>query len=49
MRKGTWDIGVVKVIKSERNQAIALALGGKCRKQWRWQINSRSCSPWECQ
>jgi len=28
----TWDIGVWKVIKGEINQAIALAMGGKCRK-----------------
>jgi hypothetical protein len=34
MSKGTWDIGVVKVIKRERNQAIALTLEGKCRKEW---------------
>jgi len=33
MSKRTWDTGVVKVIKRERNQAIALALGRKCRKQ----------------
>ena len=32
MSKRTWDNGVVKVIKRERNQAIALALEGKCRK-----------------
>ena len=30
--KRTWDIGVVEVIKRGRNQAIAIALGGKCRK-----------------
>jgi ribulose bisphosphate carboxylase small subunit len=33
MSKGTWDIGVVKVIKREK-QAGALAMGRKCRKQW---------------
>jgi BRCT domain type II-containing protein len=32
MSKRTWDTGVVKVIKRERKQAIALSLGGKCRK-----------------
>jgi len=32
MSKRTWDIGVVKVIKRERSQAIALGLGRKCRK-----------------
>jgi hypothetical protein len=32
MSKRTWDIGVAKVIKRERKQAIALALGGKSRK-----------------
>jgi len=32
MSKRTWDNGVVKVIKRERNQAIALAVGRKCRK-----------------
>jgi len=32
MSKRTWGIAVVKVIKRERNQAIALALGGKCQK-----------------
>jgi hypothetical protein len=32
MSKRTWDIGFNKVTKRERKQAIALALGGKCRK-----------------
>jgi hypothetical protein len=32
MSKRTWDTGVMKVIKRERNQAIELALGGKCQK-----------------
>jgi hypothetical protein len=32
MSKRTWDTGVMKVIKKERNQAIALAMGRKCRK-----------------
>jgi len=32
MWKRTWDIGVVKVVKREINQAIALAVGRKCRK-----------------
>ena len=32
MSKRAWDNGAVKVIKRERNQAIALALGRKCRK-----------------
>jgi hypothetical protein len=32
MSERTWDIGVMKVIKRERNQAIALAVGRKCRK-----------------
>jgi hypothetical protein len=32
MFKRTWDIGVVKVTKRERSQAIVLALGRKCRK-----------------
>jgi hypothetical protein len=32
MSKRTWDTGFVKVIKRERNQAIALALGRKNRK-----------------
>jgi hypothetical protein len=32
MSKRTWDTGVVKVIKRERSQTIALALGRKCRK-----------------
>jgi hypothetical protein len=32
MSKKTWDTGVVKVIKRERSQAIALALERKCRK-----------------
>jgi hypothetical protein len=32
MSKRTWDNGVVKVIKRERNQAIALVLGGKYQK-----------------
>jgi len=31
MPKRTWGIGVVKVIKREMNQAIALAMGRKCR------------------
>jgi hypothetical protein len=34
MSKGTWDIGVVKVITSEK-EAIALAVGRKCIKHWR--------------
>jgi hypothetical protein len=33
MSKRTWDTGVVEVIKRERNQAIALNSGRKCRKQ----------------
>jgi hypothetical protein len=33
MSKRTWDIGVVKVIKREKNQAIALAVGRKYRKR----------------
>jgi hypothetical protein len=32
MSKRTWDIGVEEVIKREINQAIALAMGGQCRK-----------------
>jgi hypothetical protein len=32
MSKRTWDNGVMKVIKRERNQATVLALGGKCQK-----------------
>jgi hypothetical protein len=32
MSKRTWGIGVMKVIKREGKQAIALALGGKCQK-----------------
>jgi len=38
MSKRTWDIGVVKVIKRERNQAIVLAVGRKCRKTHEWQF-----------
>ena len=32
MSKITWHIGIVKVIKRETNQAIALAVAKKCRK-----------------
>jgi len=32
MSTRTWDIGVVKIVKRENNQAIALAVGMKCRK-----------------
>jgi hypothetical protein len=32
MPKRTWDIGVTMVIKKERNQATALDMGRKCRK-----------------
>jgi len=32
MLKRTWDTGVVKVIKGERNQAIARGVGRKGRK-----------------
>ena len=32
MLKRTWDTGLMKVIKKERNQAIALAMGRKCSK-----------------
>jgi len=34
MSKGTWDIGVMKVIKREKKQAIVLAVGRKFRKHW---------------
>jgi len=34
MSKGTWNIGVVKVIEREKilKQAVVLAMGWKCRK-----------------
>lgn len=32
MSKRNWDTGVLKVIKKERNQATALGVGRKCRK-----------------
>jgi hypothetical protein len=44
MSKRTWGIGVVKFIKSESNQVIALAVGRKCGNT-EWEILSRSCTP----
>jgi hypothetical protein len=32
MSKRNWDTGLLKVIKKERNQATALGVGRKCRK-----------------
>jgi hypothetical protein len=58
MSKGTWDIGVVNVIKWNK-RAIKLTVGRKCRKHWSgrsqiiyeladsFQFLHSNC--WECQ
>jgi len=58
MSKRSWDVGVVKFVKSKK-QTFTLAVGRKCRKHWsgRSQILYEVAdsfqflhpSRWECQ